>query len=1045
LGALRAKLTDAWIALKAEPIRQCRHSPLFRLPFFLFILISPASQWAHALNPSRQLSQYAHTAWRTETGDFGGTPNVITQTTDGNLWIGTNTGLLRFNGIRFVPWIPPAGQRLADSRIFSLTGDRAGGLWIGTAYNVSHWANGELTNYPRPQGRILALTEDGEGAIWIVREQITDGGGPLCRIKGPDVRCFGKSDGIPFPLATYLTADTTGNLWIGGFFGLCRWSGSCSTYFQDEKTQARGIGSIKTLAAGGDGSIWTVTEHSGPGLELKQFTKGSWTSHLYTGIAADNSDVNSLFIDRNNSLWVATAHRGIYRIQGNSVDHFDRTDDLSSDAVGGFFEDREGTIWVVTSGGVDNFRDLKVITFSMREGMYADGASSLIAAHDGSVWVGNFQALNIVRNDHVSAISEGHGLPGRNVNTLLEDHAGRLWVGIDGGLWVYEQGRFRAIVNAQGSPLGVVFTIAEDIDGSIWVRAGPNLYRIRNFAVEEQTTSNQISSAYIMAADPHGGVVLGMVSGDLICYNHGQVSMVNRNDGVHNGQIRDLLVEPDGSIWGTTQEELFRWKDGRRENMTTHNGLPCDPVYALWKESQNSFWIPAKCGFINIATSELERWWLHPESVVETKLVGPLDGVQPGLTSLKPQTARTADGRLWFVNGRVLQVMDTESAQKNLIPPPVYIEQVIADRKTYPALNSIHLPALTRDLQIDYTALSFVAPEKVLYRYRLENRDTHWQEPGIRRQAFYSDLPPGRYRFHVIACNNDGVWNETGATWRFTVEPAYYQTIWFRVLCALLSAFALWVLYRLREARMRHSMSARFDERIAERTRLAREFHDTLLQTIQASKMVADDALENAADPGYMQQALERVSGWLAQATSEGRAALNSLRTSTSEVNDLAEALERAARECSAKSSMEFSLAVDGNSQHLHPIVRDEVYRVGYEAIRNACSHSEGSRLEVELIYARNLTLRVRDNGKGIPPQVAGSGKAGHFGLKGMQERAQRVGGTLTLSSSAFSGTEVELSVPGNIVFTDRDPEESGVLSKLGKFAGARNRRPPGL
>lgn len=1026
----------------SQPGRLIQRCSLLRfrtsLPLLAMLCLGAASAWA--LDPSRHLSQYAHTTWRTQSGDFGGTPIEMTQTSDGYLWVGTNTGLVRFDGVRFVPWTPPPGQRLPDARIFALSGSRDGGLWIGTAYNVSHLVNGELTNYERPRGRIEALLEDNDGAAWITRTQITDGQGPLCRIKGTNVRCFDKADGMPFPYSAFLAKDTVGNFWVGGFFGVCRWKpGSCATYFENKSLADRGIGAIQAIAAGADGSFWAVREMSGPGLRLEQFKDGIWTSHVYQEIAANNADVSALFVDRGNSLWIATANHGIYRIQGSSVDHFDRTDGLSSDAVGSFFEDREGTVWVVTSDGIDNFRNLQVATFSMREGMNADGASSLIAAHDGAVWVGNFEALNILRNNQLSAIGKDQGLPGHNVTTLLEDHAGRMWVGVDGGLWVYDHGIFRAILNANGGLLGIVFSIVEGADQSIWVRAGPNLYRIHDFTVQDETTSPQITKAYILAARPQGGVVLGLTTGDLLRYNNGQETTISPNDGIHVDQIRDIFVAPDDSIWGTTQQELFRWKDGRRENLTARNGFPCDRFYALLKVP-GFLWISAKCGFVKIADSELENWWEHPDRRVKTTVVGPLEGVQPGLTSLKPQIARTSDGRLWFVNGRVLQMMDPDHPKRNLIPPPVHIEQVIADRETYGALDGLRLPALTRDLQIDYTALSFVAPEKVRYRYRLEPRDTYWQEPGIRRQAFYSDLAPGRYRFHVIACNNDGVWNETGATWSFAVQPAYYQTAWFRLMDVALAAFALWVLYRLRVRRMRQSMTARFDERIDERTRLAREFHDTLLQTIQASKMVADDALENTGDASYMQRALERVSGWLTQATQEGRAALNSLRTSTAEVNDLAEALERAARECSLKVSMEFALVVDGIAQQLHPIVRDEIYRIGYEAIRNACSHSGGSRLEIDLSYARNLVLRVRDDGKGIPPKVAGSGREGHFGLKGMQERALRVGGTLTLSSSAFSGTEVELIVPGNIVFTQKNSTRSNLLLKLSKFLGPRSR-----
>ncbi len=1040
--------------------RPVRHAPshcasllkrfIKQLPITLHTaILLLGSVQAKALDPTRQISQYAHTAWRIESGDFnGGTPSIFAQTPDGYLWLGTNVGLLRYDGTRYVSWIPPAGQRLPDSRIYSLWAGRDGTLWIGTAGGLARWSNGKLVSYPQVRGRIESMSEDPEGAIWLVRSQATDGKGPLCRIKSDDVRCYGASDGVPFDWAMMVAADPSGNIWIDGAYGLSRWRpGSSNTYFLRKETgKPMVIANIKAIAAGKDGRFSAIVEKTTPGMELQEYANGRWTSRILPDIDATNADVITMFIDRENNLWIGTAHHGLYRVRGNETEHYGSLEGLSSDAIGTFYEDAEGTIWVVTSGGVDNFRDLSVATFSMREGMTTDGMSSVIAAKDGTVWVGNFAALNYVRNDKLSAIQEGQGLPGRNVTTLLEDHAHRLWVGIDSGLWVYDHGRFQPILHADGSDLGIIFSIGEDIDQSIWVRAGPNLDRIQDFKVKDEYNSPQISISYILAANPKGGgIYLGLVNGDLVRFQDGKAETFPANEGDNPRQIRDLLVEPDGSVWGTTLDELFRWKDGRRENLTTHNGLPCDGIYALVKDDLGNTWLSARCGFIAIANSDLEKWWKYPSTVVKTRLIGPLDGVQPGLTSLKPQTAKTPDGRLWFVNARILQMMDPGHLHTNSIPPPVHIEQIVADRKIYAPENGVHIPALTRDLEIDYAALSFVVPQKVRYRYKLEGRDNEWRDPEHRPQAFYSDLPPGSYRFRVIACNNDGVWNETGATWSFVIEPAYYQTGWFRLACVLLAALTLWFFYWLRMRRLRATINARFDERIAERTRLARELHDTLLQTIQGSRIVADDALEESSDPAQMRRALERLASWLAQATEEGRAALNSLRTSTTEGNDLAQAFERAARECSEKSSMEFSMVVEGDAQEIHPIVRDEVFRIGYEAIRNACTHSGGSRLEVDLAYARDLVLRVRDNGKGIHPEVAASGRDGHFGLKGMQERAVRVGGNLNLSSSLYSGTEVELVVPGNVVFTNIKSPWKSVLDKvrmlMGRNGGSSDKR----
>jgi signal transduction histidine kinase len=337
-------------------------------------------------------------------------------------------------------------------------------------------------------------------------------------------------------------------------------------------------------------------------------------------------------------------------------------------------------------------------------------------------------------------------------------------------------------------------------------------------------------------------------------------------------------------------------------------------------------------------------------------------------------------------------------------------------------------------LQIDYTALSFVVPQKVRFRYKLDGHDASWQDPGTRRQAFYSDLRPGQYQFRVIASNNDGVWNEAGSILNFSVAPAWYQTNLFTILCVITAALVLWTLFRLRVRQMAGAMNARFDERLAERTRLARELHDTFLQTIQGSKLIAEDALEHPSDYARMHQAMDRLSAWLAQATEEGRAVLNSLRASTTQGNDLVEGLQRATEACISSASMKVAFSAIGDAREMHPIVRDEVYRIGYEAIRNACVHSGADRLEVELVYAEDLTLRVADNGKGIDAQITAKGKEGHFGLQGMRERAARIGGKLMLDTSATSGTTISLVVPGGIIFRKPAVTPLHKLSRLFSF-----------
>jgi signal transduction histidine kinase len=573
--------------------------------------------------------------------------------------------------------------------------------------------------------------------------------------------------------------------------------------------------------------------------------------------------------------------------------------------------------------------------------------------------------------------------------------------------------------------------MTEDVENNIWVEiSGPpkTLIRIHDLKVQEEFPVPQMPAARKVAADPEGGIWLGLMNGDLARYRQGKTEIFPFKHG-EDSRVNQVIVNSDGSVLGATPLGVVAWKEGKQQTLTVRNGLPCDPVYALIEDSHRGLWLYTQCGLVEIAGTEMQRWWEHPDITLQLQIFDVFDGVQPGL-AIFAGAARAPDGRLWFANGVVLQMIDPDHLTGNALPPPVHVEGLIADRKNYSPHKDLRVPPLTRDLEIDYAALSFVVPEKVRFRYQLEGHDAVWQEPGTRRQAFYSDLRPGRYRFRVIACNNDGVWNEAGAILDFSVAPAWYQTNWFRILCVFSGVFIVWVIHRLRVLKISRAIGARFDERLAERTRMARDLHDTFLQTIQGSKLVADDALEPSSDLVRMRRALEHVSLWLARATQEGRAALNSLRTATTQTNDLAEALRRATEDGLIPGSMAVTFSVIGDAKEMHPIVRDEIYRIGYEAIRNAYMHSGASQLEVELIYAHDLALSVSDNGIGIDPTIADKGKDGHFGLQGMRERAARIGGNLTLGSSSSSGTEIKLVVPGGIL-CPRRPVRRSLLARI--------------
>ena len=416
-----------------------------------------------------------------------------------------------------------------------------------------------------------------------------------------------------------------------------------------------------------------------------------------------------------------------------------------------------------------------------------------------------------------------------------------------------------------------------------------------------------------------------------------------------------------------------------------------------------------------------------PKRRIQTSAWDAGDGVRlrsVAATAYTPRVAKSTDGRLWFVTNDGIQILDPRHLTVNKLPPPVHIEQIVADRKVYwqnlpgAAASSLHLPPRTRDLQIDFTALSFVAPEKIRFKYKLEGQDDEWREVVNDRQVQYSNLQPGTYRFQVIASNNSGVWNEQGDTLEFSVAPAYYQTNWFRALCAVFLLALLWATYQWRVRQLHHQFEMTMEARISERTRIARELHDTLLQGFHGLLLRFQTVSHLLPErPVEAKEKLDSAIEQAAETITEGRDAVQGLRDSTVQGNDLALATSTLGEELAIDSTNHrpaFRVAVEGESQNLHPIVRDEIYKIAAEALRNAFHHAQARRIEVEIRYDNEqFRLRVRDDGSGIDPAVLSrQGSEGHYGLPGMRERATIIGAKLTVWSEVDAGTEVELCLP---------------------------------
>jgi signal transduction histidine kinase len=519
-----------------------------------------------------------------------------------------------------------------------------------------------------------------------------------------------------------------------------------------------------------------------------------------------------------------------------------------------------------------------------------------------------------------------------------------------------------------------------------------------------------------------GGLWLGLREGGVAYFKDGQVrASYSSADGLGEGIVDGLQLDRDGTLWAATEGGLSRVKDGHVATLTSKNGLPCDTVHWVMEDDDHSFWLGTACGLVRIARPELDAWVTDSKRKIQATVFDTSDGVRSHANASRysPRVAKTKDGKLWFLPLDGVSVIDPRHLPFNKLPPQVHVEQITADRKKYETSSSQRLPALTRDLAIEYTALSLVAPEKVHFRVKLEGRDPDWKDMGNERKASYNDLPPRNYRFRVMASNNSGVWNEAGASFDFSIKPTYYQTTWFQASCVAAFLVLLWALHRYRL----HQIAQQFNARLDERTRIARDLHDTLLQSFHGL-MLRFQAVRNML-PRRPEEAMRTLDGALErteQAMAEGRDAIQGLRSSTTVTNELAQAVtalgDEMASPDSASNSAKFHVVVEGPPRDLHPILRDDIYAIAREAVRNAFRHAQASNIEAEIMYnGSSFQLRIRDDGNGIESGIVAEGRAGHYGVPGMRERAKRIGGKLDVWSGDGAGTEIELSIPGSIAY----------------------------
>ncbi|MCE4539700.1 histidine kinase [Pelomonas sp. P7] len=993
---------------------------------------------ALAADAPLQVAQYAHTAWTARDGAVPGLVFAMAQTPDGYLWVAGSFGLFRFDGLRFMPWQPPQGQSL-PANPYSLLVSRDGTLWIGTFDGLASWNGRALTRYPQiGNGFVTSLVEGRDGTVWA---GLLGDKGRLCALRAAQVECTAPQAGFG-QFVWSVAEDPSGALWVAADSGLWRWRPGAPQRFEASGQR------LGDLSIGADGEVLVAVRGAGLlRVEGDRLVPYPLRSATRPAEALPDRDIkaNKLLRDRDGGLWIGSEGRGIVHLQEGRADAFSRSDGLSGNIACSLFEDREGNVWFGSDKGVDRFRKLPVTTVSVQQGLPNESTKAVLATADGSVWVATNDGLARWKDTRLVVYRQDSGLPDVHVQSLYQDPDGRLWVSTGGGLAYLAGDRF---VSIGGVPSKEVYSITGDKAGNLWLSGNAGLTRLNRGRFVENipwSAFGRWQQAKVIVAD-RGGLWLSFWQGGGVLYfKDGKVQETyTAESGLGAGHVAGLRLDADGAVWAATEEGgLSRIHEGRITTLTAGSGLPCNTIHWSTLDAHGSLWMYTACGLVRILGDDLAAWIADPRHKVAAKLWDGADGVPlQALTPayFNPPVAMGPDGKLWLASGIDVQVVDPDHLPSNPLPPPVHIEKLVADQVSYAVTNGLRLPPRVRDMTIEFAALSLVDAKSTRFRYRLEGHDDHWQEAVERRQATYTNLPPGQYRFRVKAANNSGVWNEEGAELDFSIAPAFYQTTWFGLtVVALLaglawSGFQLWLHMRIR--RLHRQFEATLEARVDERTRIARDLHDTLLQHFHGLLLQFQAAMNLLPDrPRESRQVLAKAIDRAAEAITEGRDTVHGLRISTLETNSLAEALRALAADLAGENGPAATAHVEvrGTPRDLHPLVRDEAFRIAGEALRNAFHHADARRIDVEIRYdARQLVLQVRDDGQGIAPEMLrAGGKEGHFGLSGMHERAGLVGGELSVRSEPGKGTEVRLNVPGSQAYSRSTPTRPGLLQKM--------------
>jgi signal transduction histidine kinase/ligand-binding sensor domain-containing protein len=976
----------------------------FVIVAFLTIWLAGSGQ-LQALDPSRPLTQAWLRIWQTQHGLPRASIFSIRQTSDGYIWLGTQSGLLRFDGVRFA--------NMDDAKGYPINN-----LWIND------------------------LGEDLEKNLWLA----TDKSG-LIRLREGMATQIGRADGLPSENVRCLLVTQSGKLWIGTDAGLVSYDQGQMTVYQVE--QGLASNDVEALCEAADGTIWI----GGRGDRLSAWDGSKFTTSMLSSLT-ERGSVRALLGTADGTLWVGTT-AGLVQIKGGKQRRFSRADGLADDWIHCLAKAGQTGIWIGTKDGISRLQGDELESFRSRNGLSQSTVYSLCEDHEGSLWAGTKNGLNQFGERRTTPFTTSEGLPSNDTGPILQDQSDKVWVGTLGaGLARYDGRHFSvAATKKEGLPSDTIFSLANGDDHAVWIGTDQGVCRMQGGQVKETfTTEHGLPSNVVrsLCRDSAGALWAGTTSGIaelqagkfiqpkgdpevlrlpiLTMLNFGQTLIVSAEGGgmysVINRQMKlvadrgrftpgvdAFYQDREGAMWlGLRGRGLGLVDQDKTIYITVKDGLHDDDITGILADDEDRMWMACSRGIFFVPRTDLKKFAAGEISSVKSTPFSPTKELRTVecRTGVQPSVWKMRNGTIWFSTISGLIVVDQKHFHRELPAPSVIVEEVRVNGQDMRPSELKSLPPSRTNLDFRYTALSLTVPTRITFQYMLEGFDKDWVDAGLRREAFYTNLPPGTYRFLVRAANPDEDWTETANPVSFTLEPHFYQTKWFIPICVVVVSLTGFLVFRLRVRQIK----ARLQAVIAERTRIARELHDTLIQGFSGVTMQMQ-ALAARLNLTAERKTLEEVIQDAGNCLREARRSVAGLRSPTNNESELAAAVTQVARGLTESSDLRLRLKLAKSPHGLSADVEYNIVRIIQEAISNAVKHSGGGTVDVQMHYSPlQLSFTVTDDGVGFDVLNREFAQHGHYGLIGMRERAAQIGAELKLESAAGRGTTVRLSLP---------------------------------